>query len=90
MGYRPTLDDAKDFVTKIAREIDPAVECIFPDESGEEWFWRDVLLVRFRRNSKMTKEATEISIEDVVFDIERHDHTKQKIRLAIAALGSKS
>lgn len=90
MGYRPTLDDAKDFVTKIAREIDPAVECIFPDESGEEWFWRDVLLVRFRKNSETTKEVTEITIEDVVFDTERHDQTKEKIKSAIASLGPKS
>jgi len=86
MGYRPTIDEAKDFVNKIARDVDPAVECIFPDASGEEWFRRDVLPVRFRKNGKTSQESTIVTIEDVVFDIERHHQTKDKIKKAIAIL----
>lgn len=88
MGYKPTLEDAKNFVEKIAKGIDPSVKCVFPQESAREWFRRDRLLVILKKHRNTTKEAIEITIEDVVFDVERHDQTKEKIRAAIATLGA--
>ena len=87
MGERPTIDQAKDFVKEITKQIDTNVECKFSDV---QWFDRDVLLVWFKKGQDITKEPVKITIEDVVFDAERHDRTRQKINSAIANLGPKS